>query len=71
MMSSSKSDLAFTEKGFRNWKNATEKKKGFQKHETSNAHREAVSQYVTAPVTALWDVGELISEQHYLEKFKN
>ena len=45
-------------------KNATNKKKGFQKHETSNAHR-------TAPATALGDVSELISEQHYLEKFKN
>ena len=71
MISSSKADLAFTEKGFRNWKNATDKKKGFQKHETSDAHREVVSRYATAPATASGDVGELISEQHYLEKFKN
>ena len=73
MISSSKADLAFTEKGFRNWKNATNKKKSFQKHETSDTHREAVSRYVTAPATALGDVGELIliSEQQYLEKFKN
>ena len=61
MISSSKADLAFTEKGFQNWKNATDKKKGFQKHETSDTHREAVSRYVTAPATALGDVGELIS----------
>ena len=71
MIPSSKVDLAFTETGFRNWKNATDKKKGFQKHETSDAHREAVSRYVTAPKSALGDVGELISEQHYMEKFKN
>ena len=71
MVSSSKADLAFTEKGFRNWKNATDKKKDFQKHETSDVHREAVSRYVTAPATALGDTGELISEQHHLEKFKN
>ena len=47
------------------------KKKGFQKHETSCAHREAVFRYVTAPATALGDIGEFISEQHYLDKFKN
>ena len=39
MISSSKADMAFIEKGFRNWKNATDKRK--------------------------------LSEQHYLEKFKN
>ena len=71
MISSSKVDSAFTEKSFRNGKNATHKKKGFQKHETSDAHKEAVPRYVTAPATAFGDVGELISKQHHLEKFKN
>ena len=35
-----------------------EKKKGFQKHEWSNLHMEAVARYVTAPTTVIGDIGD-------------
>ena len=44
---------AFTENGLSNWKNAMEKKKGFQKHESSDSHMEAVARYVMAPATVI------------------
>jgi hypothetical protein len=71
MLSSTKADPAFTRIGFGNWKNAMEKKKGFQKHESSESHREAVARYVTAPATKVGDVGELLSDKHAQEKAKN
>ena len=64
MLSSTKADPAFTRIGFGNWKNAMDKKKGFQKHESSESHREAVARYVTAPATTVGDVGELLSDKH-------
>lgn len=41
IQSSSKNDLAFIETGFRNWRKALEK---FTKHESSNCHRNSLSQ---------------------------
>ena len=38
---------AFTKTGFSNWKNAMEKEKGFQKHESSDSHMKAVARYVS------------------------
>ena len=70
MLTSSNADPAFTKNGFSNWKNAMEKKKGFQKHESSDSHAEAVSRYVTAPATVIGDIGDLLSERHALEKSK-
>ena len=32
---------------------------------------EAVARYVTAPATVIGDIGDLLSEQHALEKNKN
>ena len=71
MLSSTKADPAFTRIGFGNWKNAMDKKKGFQKHESSESHREAVARYVTAPATTVGDVGELLSDKHAQEKAKS
>ncbi|XP_068704855.1 zinc finger MYM-type protein 1-like [Montipora foliosa] len=71
MLTSSTADPAFTKNGFCNWKNALEKKKGFQKHESSDSHMEAVARYVTAPATVIGDVGDLLCEEHALEKSKN
>ena len=48
-----------------------EKKKGFQKHESSDSHMEAVERYVTAPATVIGDIGNLLSERHALKKGKN
>ena len=56
---------------FSNWKNAIKKKKGFQKHESSDSHMEAVARCVTALATVIGDIGDLLSERHALEKSKN
>ena len=48
-----------------------EKKKGFQKHESSDSHMEAVARDVTAPATVMGDIGDLLSERHASEKNKN
>jgi len=45
-----------------------DKKKGFQKHKSSESHREAVARYVTASATTVGDVGELFSDKHAKEK---
>ena len=71
MLTSSNADPAFTKNGFCNWKNALEKKKGFQKHESSDSHMGAVARYVTAPATVIGDIGDLLCERHALEKSKN
>ena len=44
-----------------------EKKKGFQKHESTDWHMEAVERYVTAPATVIGDIGDLLSERHAVE----
>ena len=60
-------DPAVTKNGLSNWKNAMEKKKGFQKHESSDSQMEAVARYVTAPTTVIGDIGDLQSERHALQ----
>ena len=55
------------ENGFSNWKNATEKKKAFQKHKSSDSHMEAVARYVTAPATVIGDIGD--SKRARIERF--
>ena len=64
MLTSSNADPAFTKNGFSNWKNAMEKTKGFQKHESSDSHMEAVARYVTAPTKVIGGIGDLLSERH-------
>ena len=71
MLTSSNADPAFTKNGFSNWKNAMEKKKGFQKHESSESHMKALSRFVPTPATVMDDIGDLLSERHALEKSKN
>ena len=63
MLTSPNTDTAFTKNGFSNRKNAMEKKKGFQKHESSDSHMEAAARYVTAPTTVIGDIGDLQSER--------
>ena len=46
MLTSSNAVPAFTKNGFSNWKNSMGKKKGFQKHESSDSHVETVSNLV-------------------------
>ena len=39
--------------------------------ESSDSHIEAVARYVTAPVTVVGDIGDLLSERHSLERSNN
>ena len=71
MISSGNADKAFTRDGYNNWKSATEKKKGFRKHETSASHQEAVARYISTPAEVIGDVGEIMCNQHAEEKRKN
>ena len=71
MLSSTKADPQFTRIGYSNWKNAMDKKKGFEKHALSESHKEAVARVITAPATTTGDVGELLSEKHAKEKAIN
>ena len=45
VISSNNVKHTFVKTGFRNWKNALEKEKGFLLHETSASHGEAIGQY--------------------------
>ena len=45
MLTSSSADPAYRKNGFCNWKNAMEKKKAFQKHESSDSPMEAIARY--------------------------
>ena len=71
MLTSSSADPAYRNNGFCNWKNAMEKKKAFQKHESSDSAMEAVARYFTAPSTVIDDIRDLLSARHALEKSKN
>jgi len=61
MISSEKSETAFTETGYRNWKKALETNRGFSKHQCSTSHKEATERLITAPKTCK-DIGELFDE---------
>ena len=72
MISSRKGEAAFTETGFRNWKNGLARNKGFHKHESSECHREATGRLILIPSTSnKGGIGELISSQYAAEKYKN
>ena len=63
MLTSSTAGPAFTKKGFSNWKNGREKKKGFKKHKLSDSRIEPVARYVMAPTTEIVDICDLLSER--------
>ena len=60
-------ELAFTSKGFYNWKDA---KVAFRNHEDSAVHRKSVEMLYTLPRTTK-DIGETLSESYANEKKKN
>ena len=62
---------SFIFKGFKNWKNALDTKKGFSKHSNSIMHKEATSRYVISPQTSLDDVDVLLSRSVAQEKEDN
>ena len=49
MLPNIKIDYAFIESGYTNWKNAADKKKGFNQHEKSAVHCSAVNRFVQVP----------------------
>ena len=61
MLTSSNADPAFAKNGFSNWKNSMKKKKGFQKHESSDPRMEEVAGYVSAPETVIGDISAGVS----------
>ena len=63
IISSEKSEKAFTETGYRNLKKALETTKGFSKHESSTSHKEATERLITAPNTCK-NIGEPVSYTH-------
>ncbi|XP_078371338.1 zinc finger MYM-type protein 1-like [Oculina patagonica] len=71
LISSGNADYVFTRYGYKNWKSATEKNKGFRKHETSASHKEAVARYISTPAEVIGDVGEMLCSQHAEEKMKS
>ena len=69
-LSASKSDTAFTSKGFRNWKNALAKN-GFPQHDKSDAHREAELRVNLAPSSAFAKADAVLSESSTYEQMHN
>ena len=63
--------ITYLRDGYNNWKSATEKKKGFRKHETSALHQEAVTRYISTLAEVIGDVGEIMCNQHAEEKMKS
>ena len=59
--------MAFTSKGFYNWKDA---KVAFRNHEDSTVHRKSVEMLYTLPRTTR-DIGETLSKSYANEKKKN
>ena len=66
-MGKSRGDLAFTVKGFSNWKDDTI---GIKKHEGSGSHKEALQVMIVIPSTC-HDVGDMLVKQHKQEKKDN
>lgn len=57
-------DLAFLQRGFSNWKDATD---SFRRHEQSKCHKDAVQVMLTLPSTTR-DIGESLSSAHSKNK---
>ena len=68
-ISASKLEPTFIMQGFRNWKKACEKDCGFDKHEKSECHKEAVDRYVMAP--SIGNAGEMLPTQYKKERIES
>jgi hypothetical protein len=65
-----KSDPCFISNGFNNWKSATERNRGFRKHEESEMHKNSIDRLLIVPNSS-GDVGELLSSTHTADKKRN
>ena len=68
-LSGSKSEDAFTKKGFRNWRKALTD--GSPSHETSQAHRKAKMKTVEAPLATYGKIDTSMSEAFTYEQAQN
>ena len=62
-LSATKSEEAFTNTGFQNWKKALEKSFGLAKHSDSNSHKKASENLMKAADYGTNDVGEPLDDQ--------
>ena len=69
-LTSHHTETAFTKTGFFKWKQALEKKKGFNKHQGSEAHKTAVLRLITAPATS-HDIAVMIDDNALLRTGNN
>jgi len=70
LISSNNLEKAFISAGYKNWSDAATSGRGFDKHNRSDAHREAHQRLYTIPQTCE-DIGEQISQAHAEEKSAN
>ena len=71
LLTTTKAEETFTRIGFTNWKKALEKGPDFEKHQLSAAHREATDLFIVIPSQTVGDIGELLSDSYYKEKYEN
>ena len=71
LLTTTKAEETFTRIGFTNWKKALEKGRGFEKHQLSAAHREATDRFIVIPSQTVGDIGELMLDSYYKEKYEN
>ena len=69
-LTSHHTETAFTSTGFCKWKQALEKKKGFARHQGSEAHKTAVLRLISAPATSR-DLAVMIDESLLYQKANN
>ena len=62
---------AFTKSGYRNWKKALQKNKGFNKHQNSRAHKEATARFVTQKPSDTKSVDHLINSANNAQMAEN
>lgn len=70
LISSKNTEQAFISAGYKNWSNAATTGRGFDKHNQSEAHREAHLRFNVIP-SQRKDIGEQLSQAHAEEKSAN
>ena len=71
LLMTTKAEETLTRIGFTNWKKALEKGRGFEKHQLSAAHREVTDRFIVILNQTVGDIGELLSDSYYKEKYEN
>ena len=61
----------FTKCGYKNWKKALEKNKGFNKHQNSSAHKEATARFITQKPSDTTSVDHLLNSANNIQMAEN